>query len=733
MTTRGIYDAVMRLAQARVGISGLLACVLGGGVGNAISQTRQGDGLVKAAEEQIQAEQAKAGVEDELPAITVKARGVGVEEQAKDLPFGISVMTGEEIEQRRLFNVEDALRSTPGVSVNSSGGANVSSTYIRGVGALYPMSMDDTSVVVNIDGSPVSTRHTSLGNLDIEQVEVLKGPQGTLFGGLGEAGAVNITTRKPTRHFEGYVRAAAGQDANRSIEAALSGPLTSALSGRLAILQSGYEYPITNWQTGGPLSKPDTQAYRGHLQWDISARTSALFTAERQRLRHMGENIVLRPYGKHPAMDVTPSIYDDSRKTVERYSLRWDHGMDNSRITSITSFVDGYNTSPVIYDRRVNEALTGYPSEYWEVQESRERVWTQDLRWSSLPQSDVFWAAGISALHSDRSYDNPRNTYGASNAQFRDFTSKRYGIYGEATYPLSADLKLTSGLRHTWDKKTYEATYRAGADAFESERLKDNFSTGRLGLTYAVTRDTNVYATLARGYNPGGFNDYGRQLGDGKPYRAGTANSLEIGLKSAGEDKPYAFNAAFFVTRVKDNHLLSYDSKTYASAAVNADTQSRGVEMDARWRFKNGFTLSAAMSYTDTDIRTSLLGIGGGDVLAGNRVPDIPKWSGTIGVNYRHVLPEFLGMSSPILNTNLNYQYVGSRPADPQNSFDLGSYSKVDMRIGIANKNAEFYIWGRNLLDKRYDLYGYMAVPPATTYGAPAFGRTLGVGVDVYF
>jgi len=668
-----------------------------------------------------------------LPALTVSARGVGTRELAKELPFALSVLSGDDVAQRGLGSVEDVLRATPGVNVNSSGGANVSSIYIRGVGALYPMSMDDTSVVVNIDGSPVSSRHISLGNLDVEQVEVLKGPQGTLFGGLGEAGAVNVSTRKPTREFEGHVRGEYGQNAQHSVESAVGGPLTETLSGRFAISQSGYEYPITNLQTGQPVSKPDTRAWRGQLRWDVSARSSALLTAERQRLRHMGENIVLHPYRGHPVMDVTPGIYDDSRKTLERYAVQLERQLANSRITSITSWVDAYNTSPVVYDRRVNEALSGFAAEYWQIQESRERVVSEDLRWSSLPQADVFWVAGLSVLHSERSYDHPADTYGSSNAQFRDFTSKRHGVYGEMTWPLRDDVKFTAGLRHTRDRKTYDATYRAMAmETFEQRHLNDNFSTGRLAFSYAITPASNVYASLARGYNPGGFNDYGRQIGDGLPYRAAHTHSLEAGVKSAADDQPYTFGAALFFNEVKDNHLLSYDSTTLAIATVNADTRSRGIEADALWRFANGLAASAALSYLQGDIQTALFGIGGGDVRVGNRIPDVARWSGTLALDWQRALSAFMGVHAPRLHANLAWQYTGKRAADPQNSFNLGDHHTIDLRIGIAGGAVEVYFWGRNLLGRHYDLYGYRATPLAT-YGAPSFGRIVGIGANVQF
>lgn len=669
-----------------------------------------------------------------LPTITVSARGGKTQEDPKDLPFGITLVSGEEIEERGLTSIEDVLRATPGVNVNSSGGANVSSLYIRGIGALYPMSMDDTSVAVNLDGSPLSSRHISLGNLDVEHIEVLKGSQGTLFGGLAEAGAINITTRKPTRHVEGYARGEYGQEGQHLVAGAIGGPLTDQLSGRIAIQQSAFDYPITNLQTGEPVAEPDLLALRGSLMWDATPDTSVLVSTERQKARHMGENIVLRPYGDNPVMDVSPGIYANSHKTVERSSLQVDHELDNSQFTAVTSYTDGFNTSPVVYDRLIQASKTGNPNatEYWQLQESREQVLTQDLRLSSLPGAHTFWIGGLSLLHSDRSYDNPRNTYGTSNAQFRDFTTNRYGLYGETTLPLSSDWKLTAGLRHTWDSKTFDATYLSGGAATgESETLSDDFTTGRIGLTHALTPEINVYSMLSRGYNPGGFQDYGNAPGTAS-YRAATSKSAELGFKSAMAEQRLTLNGALFYTDVEDNHLLSYDSATYAVSAVNADTRSMGAELQASWQFDNGLTLSGDVSYIDAEITTDAFRIGDGDVHAGNHMPDIPRWSSHLALVYQKQISPFFGISSPLLNARLDYNYQGARPADPQNSFDLDAYHKIDMRLGVGSGDTEWYVWGRNLMDEHYDLYGYFA-PPSTYYGAPAQGRAFGLGVNHTF
>ncbi|WP_323369825.1 TonB-dependent receptor, partial [Pseudomonas helleri] len=435
----------------------------------------------------------------QLPASTVTARME--QEDPKEVPISLSVISGEQLRTQRLDTLESALRNTSGVSVNSSGGPNDFNVLIRGVGSLYQMSMDDSSVAFNIDGVPVSSRSLGFGTLDVERIEVLKGPQGTLSGAIGQAGAMNITTRQPTRELEGYVRGEVGQEGQFLTEGAIGGPISDRLSGRLAVRRAGYDNWIDNDQTNHPITKPRNDAYRGSLLWDLNDDTHVLVSTERQKTKRATNSLVLRPYGSDPSLDLTPGLFDDNYKTTERYTLKVDHDFANSRLTSTTATSNADFEGLIAYDNKLMGALYGTPSEFWVVDKSFERSWSQDLHLSSLPDSDVFWVAGLAASRNERSYDTPRNTYGTTGAKYRDFTTNSYAAYGEVTYPIAEDWKLTTGLRHTWDRKTYGADYSSGgAQISDSRRLQDNYSTGRVALSYALTPQTNVYAVLSRGY-----------------------------------------------------------------------------------------------------------------------------------------------------------------------------------------------------------------------------------------
>ncbi|HCZ49665.1 MAG TPA: TonB-dependent receptor, partial [Gammaproteobacteria bacterium] len=471
-------------------------------------------------------------------------------------------------------------------------------------------------------------------------------------------------------------------------------------------------------------------AFRGSLLWDIVAGTDMLLTAERHENKRGPRLALLQPYDDPPSQDFTPGIFDDNRKVVERYSAEINHDLRDSRITSITAYTSTDYLSVGGYDRRNMEALYGFPVENLRKDSSDQNVVSQDLRWSSLPGASVFWVTGLSLAQSERTYDSLYFTGG--NRQDRNFETDSYATYGEVTYPLTNALKITGGLRHSWDRKSYDATYFGDTTVPDNRKLDDDYTTGRTALSYAITPHTNVYGALSRGYQSGGFSDFTTQVADSKPYKPSSSNAAEIGFKTESADRRFALDGALFLTRVKDDHLLGYDYTTFSTGTINADTESKGAELEGAWRVGGGFELSGGLSYIDATITNDAIGVLGGDVHAESGKPDVPRWSGNLAVTHLTPLPGFMGLSAPALNSRLSYQYVGTRPADAQNHFDLGAYRKVDMRIGVVSGNAEVYVYGDNLLDEQYDLFGYWATP-TVTQGAPARGRTLGVGAAWYF
>ncbi|MDR2165872.1 MAG: TonB-dependent receptor, partial [Zoogloeaceae bacterium] len=653
------------------------------------------------------------------------------EERAVDVPFGITAIGGEEVELRRAQTVEDAIKGVAGVVVNSYGGEpNSANILIRGNGSLNQVSVEDSSVGLMVDGVSFSVRNLNMGTLDVERVEVLKGPQGTLFGGNSQAGAVNIVTRRPTRFFEAHVRAEYGEDHQHLEEAVVSGPLSERLSGRFALRNSGAEHWIENLEDGKPVSKPTDLGMRGSLFWEIASGTNLLFIAERHKNKRSPTLSVLQPYGDPPALDFPAGLFNGSHKIVERYSAEFNHDLANSRLTSITAHTSTDYAATSLYDRRMMQILFGMPGVINTNQgHSKQEVISQDLRWSSLPGASVFWVAGLNLSRSERSFDTLIALSGTGGA--RDYETNSRALYGEVTYPLTPTLKLTGGLRHSWDRKTYDATYNPGSIS-DHRKLDDSYTTGRMALSYVPTPGLNIYGAFSRGHQSGGFGDFTTQVADSTPYKPSDSNALEVGFKMESPDRRFSLNGALFLTKVKDDHLLDYETATYATYTVNTDTESKGAELEGVWRVGQGFELQGGLSYIRAKITSDLLGVSNGDIHSGNRKPDVPHWSGNVTLSHHAHLPEFMGLAAPVLNSRLSYQYVGKRAGNSQNHFNLGSYRKVDLRVGVVSGSAEVYLYGSNLLDEKYDLFGEQ-MAPGITIGAPARGRTFGVGVQVFF
>jgi iron complex outermembrane receptor protein len=677
---------------------------------------------------QLQHSSAGAAAEQTLQAVVVTARRAS--ERALDVPFSVSSTQGIELERRRLGTLEEALRDSVGVEVNSWGGYGDTNVRMRGVGSLYQVSSEDSSVVVNVDGAPTSAWNASLSTLDVERVEVLKGPQGTLFGRNSEAGAINIITRKPTREADGYLRAEAGQEGARLIEGAVGGALGQAWSGRVALRHQQSDDPVVNLQTGQPVMKARELGLRGSLQWQPRAATSLLLSAEHQNQKDRIGMMLLRPYDEPPRVDFTPGAVG-ADVSNDRLSAEFNQDLDGMRLTSHSSLQRRQEDQTSGADRVVAALVYGMPDEYLYQYKREHRAWNQDLRLSSLPGAAVFWVGGLNLYGSRRGIDNMLPGMAAS---LRDFDTRSEAAYGEATLPVTDALKLTGGLRWTQERKHYAAQFlAAGAPTTEDHRsLSDRYATGRLAATYALAPQSNLYAVLAHGHKARGFQDSTTRIADGEPFKAARVISLEAGLKHRSADRRLSVTVAAFQNRVRDDHMMGYDYATLATKAINADTRSRGLETEGSWRALPELTLRAGMAYTDAVITQSVTGVSGGDVASGNRVPDVPRWSGRLSAQWSQPLPGFLGLDSTKLEGLLAWRVMSARANDPQNHVFLPRFQKLDARLALSSGAAEFYVWADNLQDRRYDQYVFHFMP-GVNVGSPTRGRTLGLGLNWQF
>ncbi|HBO1307487.1 TonB-dependent receptor [Pseudomonas aeruginosa] len=694
-----------------------------------------------------------------LDSITVTARKR--EENLNDVPGSVHVETGRDLERKRMLDGAAALRDVAGASVGIFGDRSNAFVVLRGVAPiLTPLSPDDSSVLTFVDGAPMPIGASFSPYLDLERMEVMKGPQNTLFGRNTSGGAINLVPVKPNHEFEASVRGEAGTDGIFRTEAIINGSLIpETLSARLALRRSGADGYINN-VAGRDLGEERTWAARGSVLFTPSSRVRWLLSAQGESTDSAPTAyIAYRPGGAKTAAQ--NKTIDDIR--MYALSSRLEYDFDDMTVTAQTSYArlndqNDYNFP----DARIASDFSGLPPEQflnpatnfidWRKRDSRL---TQEFRLGSLPGADIGWLAGV-VFYQDRARRDRTSEmwyFGPSASGSTDYDLKTTGqaLFGEATIPLNERLQLTVGARATREDKDFHSEYHSnGAEGavpyFRESGSEDyRFLTGRTSLSYRWTDDLMTYASVSRGYKSGGFGLGNSLMWSGvprEPYDSSTVMSYELGMRSNWLDDSLVVNGALFFNDMSKEQMQSWDYENFTGKNLNLDARSAGFELDARYRASRNWWMEAGVAYTYSSLRhVSAEAAALQDGLrSGNRLPSVPEWTARTALGYE-ALGRELGFSGWLaeqrVNAMLTYNFVGSRFTDASNFGRLAPVHLISARLGIDWGDGEFYLFGDNLLDKRYmtikDRFG-TDPQGQPVYGVSyARGATLGVGMVLRF
>ncbi|CAB3711669.1 MAG: TonB-dependent receptor [Achromobacter sp.] len=687
----------------------------------------------------------------ELPPIYVTARKRL--ENLINVPVSVSVFDGGELQDLRTANVESVLRMTPNVGYSALGDGRSTHLSIRGIGTMaQPLGSDDTSVVAYVDGVPQPLFAADQQLLDVERVEVLRGPQGTLFGRNAQAGAIDIITRKPADTLEMEAGMEAGSRQYRRGWASISGPIVAdKLSGRLAIGYSGQDGEVRNL-AGREVGDVSTPSVRGTLVARPNADTTLTLAAYAQRDRNTPSNFVLRHTSGYPVVALDPEGHTE-RKTAG-IALTAERRFAQVVATSVTALNHyGYdslsnNSEALTFSKVFGLPASAFvPATDFSTYDENQNTFHQELRLASLPQAPVSWVAGLNYYQDDyrlRSYyQSP--FFPATNG-WRDNRqrTRSYALFGEATTPLFGDprLKLTGGLRYTRDNKRYDAQYRnngfaGNVAAFgQSDDLGYNLVTGRVSLSYDLTPANVIYASAARGAKSGGFPNFTNNAVSGKPdqpYADASSWTFEVGSKNQWLDNRLGLNAALFYNAVKNENLMAMDSASFTFVPKSIDTRSYGAELETRYAIGRGFELAGSLGYTHAVLRNVSADVAASSgARDGNRVPSVPSWNAAVTLQYRGRVPGLDSADAPNLFAAAQYQFVGARKADVGAHFDLDRYAIVNAKLGLEFAHYDLYLFGQNLSNARPQYIGLYYGPgaEATTIGQ---GRVIGAGVTMRY
>ncbi len=703
--------------------------------------------------------QAQAGKEIELDEITVTARKR--DERLRDVPFTVDVQSRKQLEENHVTDAPSALREVAGAAVTTFGDRNSSFIVMRGVGpVLFPLSADDSSVLTFVDGAPLPISSSNAGYLDLERVEVLKGPQSTLFGRNTSGGAINLIPVMPDETWKGYLKSELGSGGHRLLEGAVGGPLVKdVLSARIAFRLRGADGYINN------VAGPQLGAEKGG-----SGRATFVFTPTEQTkwtISVGAESVDNVPAYYMLKGDGFPVIAAQNlaREVVKAYSAqsKLEHKFERMTLTAQTSYTanradTSYNASDCFLGGRISglgfSDLSNKAFNFYDIT-GRQARFTQELRLSSHPGQPLQWVAGASYYRDTASLLANKNSvlYGpfvAGHDRFNQTTTGQ-AVFGEASYPVLDRLKLSLGGRYTFEQKSYDAAFSGDGVpdtvAHFNERGKKDYGfwAGRASLSYDWSDELTTYATISRGFKSGGFGTFNSLMFAGVPrvpYDSTSMVTYEAGARAGLLDNRLKLSAALFFNDVSKEQILAYDLRSFSWNSLNIDTQSYGVEVDGTYRLSDNWEVGGGLAYTDTSLgRVSARAAATQQGLKnGNQVPYVPQWAGKAAITYRAPLGT-LGLTewgSASLLARVGYNYIGSRYSDAGNQAKLPPVHLVSARLGLSWEKGEVYLFGENLLDKRYTLFaqpfGTSVVSGAPVFGATyARGATLGAGASLKF
>lgn len=620
------------------------------------------------------------------------------EQDVQNVPLSISVVDGDEITDRGIFSSNDIQRLVPNLSGQQSGFSRPR-WFIRGIGSNDPNLTTESPLGVYRD--EIFTALTSLQSFaiyDLERVEVLRGPQGTLWGKNTTAGALNFISRRPSFQSDGYLRLAAGDWGSKSAQGAAGGGISDRVAGRIAFSHREYDGYAKNLYTGEDGPSFRESSFRAQLLGEVNDNLTALYKIEFGRHEPGGgyahtvhseangadRHGFIPSYGTNPKADSDFYAGYSSEKTETiAHLLKLDWQLGDYTFTSITGYDDSDTKST---------STSGHPPTYIGVRDTTaDRVETtgwqlsQEFRLVSPDDQFVSWIAGLHYFRYRFDRDNasaifaPTNRQNYSRIRLKQ-DAESYAAFGSVRFNITDRFSVSTGLRWTEEEKSISNhTIRAAGAVYNNHAVwwhtdsldsaltynqnlsnKDRWSelTGDITPEYFISDDALVYFRYARGYRSGGFGATipvlnPAQIAAGvEPYipvvEPEYLDSYEVGLKSSWLDGTLQANAAVFYYDHKDiqlnvqapNPLNLVTPPTGAFSQNAARGEVKGLELELQWQPTNNLRLGGSFNITDAKYKDfnpilSVSGVTQTVDRSGNRYFRTPKYMANLDLEYR--------------------------------------------------------------------------------------------------
>jgi len=674
---------------------------------------------------------------------SVEVTALKTRKSLQDVPASVTALTADDLARAGIVNSADIQQKVPGLSLSSGG--RETNLAIRGVSNNVRSIGADPSNAVHLDGVYLPRSSMALTELfDLQRVEVLKGPEGTLYGRNATGGAINVVTRAPTAKpgAEGFV--GSGSLGLRRTQMALGGG-TDDLSGRLAVAYSKDDGYTRNLSTGSGLDTNDFKAFRGKVRMALGKDANLTLLAQ------ASEDKGTLGYGVSTDTGITGPLYPyslgdpDYRLTgadhrTNARNIRLDSPVTSSRKTNVMAATVNWDLGPIGF-----KSITGITS--FKSGDQNDVDWTgakletqdtttdvkstsQEFQFFSQGDGPLEWTAGV-FLYRDKGTETlDWLLHGAVNCgvpgscAFARQTVKSNGnseaVFGQATYRFTREWSGVLGTRYSRDTKEGDATNRRSAANFVGDVSFSSF-TPKAQLQWTPYKGLMAYAGVSKGFKSGGFN-FGRAGIEKFEPESIVAN--EVGVRSTLMGGALSLNASAFNYDYKDLQLRTAVMDAVSGKfVVNVNNASKakvqGLELSADMALGAGFGGGLAAAYIDSELMNYVSPSTRKD-LSGMQLPLTPKSSGSFWLDHK------VAMAGGQLRSHLEYNYRSSVvfPLTLDQANNKGeAYGLVNASVRWSAPKDAWYLQAgvRNATDKLYRTMraDYTFGGVVESYGAP--------------
>lgn len=686
---------------------------------------------------------------------SVEIRARGRKEALQNVPMSIQAFSSKAIEDAGISKPGDMVALVPNLSLSEGQSIGTSFMTIRG---LSQVRNGEPPMAVVVDGVIMPDAKLFTQEMfDIQSIEVLRGPQGALYGRNASGGAILIQTKQPGNRSQGFVQAGIASGQEKSTQASLSGALIEdklyfRLSGKYTD-RGGYLDNLYLQQKADPYR--DT-SLRGLLKWQVNDDLVVDFRSNYVRDRAGGMNYQYQPTHLLAGCQADPAnLFDFSRinpdnvsrsfcannfglntRSIDEFTVKADYNLGFASLSGVASYTRlneyvGADQFPYTASRNLPGALDGTQTQFVDI-----RSKSLELRLTSPTRAGLRWMAGIYGLQTDRfissttgkdlgmgvdyiSYDPAFNS--ASNPTlnwFADHNDNRaYAAFGALDYDLSKQLEGSLALRYDRDERRHIIDYRqlaglpAGCSSSNPAACTEQASYSalqpKLSLRYRSDDHSVWYASAGRGFRSGQFNQSGvgaAAAQSNPPIRgirdsigAEITTSVELGYKTELAGGKVDIDTAVFRSKVSNAPYFIFIGAVGAQVLVGLDeVEITGAELQANARITSGFSLNGGIGITQSKIKAYTLN----PAAVGNQAPYVPNASANLGAQYRFPL-----MSGVQMMVRGDLILKGKQYWDPENSAARSALSLLNLRAGIEDAKGRWSatLGIQNALDKAYN------------------------------